>query len=208
MIDVAFTDAEAAAGDDVVVRGSDYRFEDAEYVSIPNVKGFTKTVGPKTLTCRSTRHMLKSAPQSTSSDHVDLSDDIEVSGDQGPCVDVVIEKNLTVLGKKNSAGKKVMVTPIQGSSGKDVEGLSEDEIYVPNWGVKVGDSFKDAKVCADLLANFAPPGVQGSISEMEGDTMLSRLILSSCNLSALVAEGVTRFRKGMQEYEKFSKKKK
>ncbi|MFS7946743.1 hypothetical protein Hanom_Chr06g00539911 [Helianthus anomalus] len=37
--------------------------------------------------------------------------------------------------------------------------------------------------------------------------MLSRLILSSCNLSALLAEGVTRFRKGMQEYDEFSKKK-
>ncbi|KAJ0462628.1 hypothetical protein HanRHA438_Chr16g0788471 [Helianthus annuus] len=42
---------------------------------------------------------------------------------------------------------------------------------------------------------------------MDGDTMLSRLILSSCNLSALLAEGVTRFRKGMQEYKEFMKKK-
>ncbi|MFS7968321.1 hypothetical protein Hanom_Chr09g00796051 [Helianthus anomalus] len=157
--DVAFTDAKAAAGDVVVVRGSEHRFEDTGYVSVPNVKGFTKTVAPKTSTCRSARRMLKGAPQSTSSDHVDLSDDIE------------------------------------------------DEIYVPNWGIKVGDSFKDANVCADVLAIFAPLGVRGSISEMEGDTMLSRLILSSCNLSALVAEGVTRFRKGMQEYEEFSKKK-
>ncbi|KAF5758796.1 hypothetical protein HanXRQr2_Chr16g0733541 [Helianthus annuus] len=73
--------------------------------------------------------------------------------------------------------------------------------------LKVGDNFKDANVCADVLANFAPPGVRGAISEMEGDTMLSRLMLSSCNLSALVAEGVTPFRKGMQEYEEFSKKK-
>ncbi|KAJ0700957.1 hypothetical protein HanOQP8_Chr10g0373911 [Helianthus annuus] len=203
--DVEFTDAEAAMGDDVVVRGFEHRFEDAKYVSVPNVKGFTKIVAPKALTRRSTRRMLKSAPQSSSSGHVDLSDDIEVSGDQGS--DAKKENNLIVLGKKKSSGKKVTVTPVQGSSGKDVEGLSEDEVYVPNWGVKVGDSFKDANICADVLANFAPPGVRGSISEMEGDTMLSRLILSSCNLSALVAEGVTRFRKGMQEYEEFSKKK-
>ncbi|KAM0040449.1 hypothetical protein Hdeb2414_s0012g00394001 [Helianthus debilis subsp. tardiflorus] len=191
--DVAFTDAEAAAGDHAVVRGSEYRFEDTGYVSIPNVKGFTKTVAPNTSTHRSSRRMLKGAPYSTSSDHVDLSDDIEVFGDQGPSVDAEKEKNLIVLGKKKSAGKKAMVTSVQGSSRKD--------------GVKVGDSFKDANVCADVLANFTPPGVRGFISEMEGDTMLSRLILSSCNLSALVAEGVTRFRKGMQEYEEFSKKK-
>ncbi|KAJ0782202.1 hypothetical protein HanLR1_Chr01g0005421 [Helianthus annuus] len=205
--DVAFTDAEAAAGDDVVVRGSEHRFEDTGYVSIPNVKGFTKTAAPKTSTRRSARRILKGAPHSTSSDHMDLSDDIEVSGEQGPSVDAEKEKNLIVLGKKNSAGKKAMVTSVQGSPRKDVEGLSEDEIYVPNWGVKVGDSFKDANVCANVLADFAPPGVRGSISEMEANTMLSRLILSFCNLSALVAEGVTRFRKGMQEYEEFSKKK-
>ncbi|KAJ0783647.1 hypothetical protein HanLR1_Chr01g0022761 [Helianthus annuus] len=73
-------DAEAAAGDDAFVRGSEHRCEDAEYVSDPNVKGFTKTAAPKTLTRRSARRILKSAPQSTSSNHVDLSDDIEVSG--------------------------------------------------------------------------------------------------------------------------------
>ncbi|MFS7967305.1 hypothetical protein Hanom_Chr09g00784221 [Helianthus anomalus] len=139
--DVTFTDAEAVVGDVVVVRGSEHRFEDAEYVSVPNVKGFTKTVAPKTLTRRSAQRMLNGARQSTSSDHVDLSDDIE---------------NLIVLGKNKSAGKKAMVASFQGSPRKDVEGLSEDEIYVPNWGVKVGDSFKDANVCSDVLANFAP----------------------------------------------------
>ncbi|KAM0020996.1 hypothetical protein Hdeb2414_s0024g00645611 [Helianthus debilis subsp. tardiflorus] len=149
--------------------------------------------------------MLKIVAQSISSDPVELSDDIKVSDGQGP--DAEKEKNLVVLGMKKASGKKVTVTPVQGSSSKDVEGLSEDEVYVPNWSVKVGDSFKDASVCADVLANFAPPGDRCSKSEMEGDTTLSRLILSSCNLSALVAEGVTCFQKGMQEYEEFSKKK-
>ncbi|MFS8021322.1 hypothetical protein Hanom_Chr16g01426021 [Helianthus anomalus] len=175
------------------------------YVSVPNVKGFTKTSAPKALTRRSARRTLKSVALSTSSDNVELSDDIEVSEGQGP--DAEKEKNLVVLGKKRALGKKVTVTPVQGTSSKDVEGLSEDEVYVPNWSVKVGDNFKDAKVCADVLVNFAPPGVRGAISEMEGDTMLSRLMLSSCNLFALVAEGITCFRKGMQEYEEFSKKK-
>ncbi|KAJ0753722.1 hypothetical protein HanPI659440_Chr09g0338931 [Helianthus annuus] len=40
--DVAFTDAEAAAGDDTVVRGSEHRFEDVEYVSVPNVNGLPR----------------------------------------------------------------------------------------------------------------------------------------------------------------------
>ncbi|MFS7937238.1 hypothetical protein Hanom_Chr05g00425251 [Helianthus anomalus] len=201
--DVVFTDAQAAEGDDAVAKGSEQRFEDAGYVSVSNVKGFTKTAAPKGLTRRSARR-LKGAAQS-SSDPVELSDDIEVSEGQGP--DVEKRKNLVVVGKKKASGKKVVVTPVQGSSSKDVEGLSEDEVYVPAWSMKVGDNFKDANVCADVLAHFAPSGVRDAISEMEGDNMLSRLMLSSCNLSALVAEGVTCFRKGMQEYKEFSKKK-
>ncbi|MFS7961739.1 hypothetical protein Hanom_Chr08g00718621 [Helianthus anomalus] len=175
-----FMDAQAAEADDAVARGSKHIFKDVGYISVPNVKGFTKTVAPKTLTRCSSRHMLKSAAQSTSSDPVELSDDIEVSEGQGP--DAEKEKNLVVFGKKKASGKKVAVTLIQGSSSKDVEGLSEDEVYVPNWSVKVGDSFKDASVCANVLANFAPPGVRCTISEMEGDTMLSRMMLISCNL--------------------------
>ncbi|KAJ0573953.1 hypothetical protein HanHA89_Chr06g0232631 [Helianthus annuus] len=42
---------------------------------------------------------------------------------------------------------------------------------------------------------------------MEADHFISRLMLSSCNLSAPLAEGVTRFTKGMQEYEEATKKK-
>ncbi|KAM0041115.1 hypothetical protein Hdeb2414_s0011g00362521 [Helianthus debilis subsp. tardiflorus] len=73
--DVVFTDAQAVEGDDAVGRGSEHRFEDVGYVSVPNVKGFA---APKALTRRSARRMLKSAAQSTSSDPVELSDDIEV----------------------------------------------------------------------------------------------------------------------------------
>ncbi|KAM0023985.1 hypothetical protein Hdeb2414_s0022g00610531 [Helianthus debilis subsp. tardiflorus] len=98
--DVVFTDAQAVEGDDAVARGSEHRFEDVGYVSVPNVKGFTKTAAPKALTRRSARHMLKSVAQSTSSDHVELSDDIEVSEGQGP--DAEKENNLVVLGKKKA----------------------------------------------------------------------------------------------------------
>ncbi|KAJ0431888.1 hypothetical protein HanIR_Chr17g0853291 [Helianthus annuus] len=42
---------------------------------------------------------------------------------------------------------------------------------------------------------------------MEADHLISRMMLSSCNLSALLAEGVTHFAKGMREYEEASKKK-
>ncbi|KAJ0765678.1 hypothetical protein HanPI659440_Chr08g0306191 [Helianthus annuus] len=109
-----FTDAQAAEGDDAVARGSEHIFEDVGYVGVPNVKGFTKTAAPKALTHRSAHRMLKGATQSTSSDPVELSDDIEVSEGQGP--DVEKEKNLVILGKKKASGKKVAVTPVQGSS--------------------------------------------------------------------------------------------
>ncbi|KAJ0804730.1 hypothetical protein HanPI659440_Chr02g0041501 [Helianthus annuus] len=131
--DVVFTDAQAAEGDDALARGSKQRFEDAGYVSVSNAKGFTKAAAPKTLT-RRFAHCLKSAAQS-SSDLVELSDDIEVSESQGP--DVEKGKNLVVVGKKKASGKKVVVTPVQGSSSKDVEGLTEDGVYVPGWSVKM-----------------------------------------------------------------------
>ncbi|KAJ0589602.1 hypothetical protein HanIR_Chr04g0188121 [Helianthus annuus] len=195
-----------------VARGSEQRFEVSSYVSVPNVKGFTKVPTPKVSTRWSNRRLLKGADQPSGSEAIDISDDIVMSAEQGSegGVEKEKEKELVVTRKKKKLVKKVAVPAIQGSSGKSVEGLEEssaDEIYVPNWGVKVGDSFKDPAVCADVLANFAPPSVRDSISEMEGDTMISRMILSNCNLSALLAEGVTRFRKGMQEYEEFTKKK-
>ncbi|KAJ0467819.1 hypothetical protein HanIR_Chr14g0689521 [Helianthus annuus] len=42
---------------------------------------------------------------------------------------------------------------------------------------------------------------------MDDDVMLSRMILSTCNLAAMLPQGVARFRQRMQEYEEFSKKK-
>ncbi|MFS7945802.1 hypothetical protein Hanom_Chr06g00528441 [Helianthus anomalus] len=200
----------AAEGDDAVARGVEQRFEDVGYVSDSNVKGFTKPVVPKASTRCSARRLLRSAHQSTSSDPMDLSEDIEVSEAQGPDVDK--DKNIVVHGKKKASCKKVTVTPVQGSSSKYVEGLSEDEVYVPNWSVKVGDSFKYPNVCANVLAHFASCGVWDAISEMEGDHFISRLMLSSCNLSSLVAEVLEEERKKSsmvvmkKEIDGFSKK--
>ncbi|MFS8004951.1 hypothetical protein Hanom_Chr13g01231811 [Helianthus anomalus] len=66
--------------------------------------------------------------------------------------------------------------------------------------------FKDATVCEDVLSHIAHPLVHGTIAEMDDDMMLSRMILSTCNLAAMLPQGVARFRKRMHEYEEFSKK--
>ncbi|KAJ0446159.1 hypothetical protein HanHA89_Chr17g0691251 [Helianthus annuus] len=89
----------------------------------------------------------------------------------------------------------------------DVEGLDPDAVYVPGWSVKIDDSFKDVAVCEDALSHIAPPSVHNTISEMDDDVLLSRMILSTCNLAAMLPQGVARFRQRMQEYEEFSKKK-
>ncbi|KAM0070639.1 hypothetical protein Hdeb2414_s0001g00015451 [Helianthus debilis subsp. tardiflorus] len=52
---VAFDDAAATLGEDAIVRGSDHRFEGSGYVSVPNVKGFTKAEGSKVSVRRSKR---------------------------------------------------------------------------------------------------------------------------------------------------------
>ncbi|KAM0063359.1 hypothetical protein Hdeb2414_s0003g00090011 [Helianthus debilis subsp. tardiflorus] len=188
--DVAFEDVPSVPEENVVVRTAEQKFEGSGYVSTSNVKGFSKSHAPKASTRRSTRRLLKAAPQSTSTEPVELSDDIEASED--PDVEVGAERRNWLF---------------MGFSSKDVEGLDPDEIYVPGWSVKVDDSFKDAAVCEDVLSHIAPPSVHSTIAEMDDDFMLSRMILSTCNLAATLPQGVARFRKRMREYEEFSKKK-
>ncbi|KAJ0911961.1 hypothetical protein HanRHA438_Chr06g0268981 [Helianthus annuus] len=195
--DVVFEDAPSVPGENVVVRTAEQRFEGGGYVSVSTVKGFSKPLAPKASTRRSTRR-LKAAPQSTSTEPVDLSDDIEESEDQGVEAGSEREGKLVVRDKKDSA-RKVAATPVQGSSSMDVEGLNPDAVYVPSWSVKVDDSFKDASVCEEALSHIAPPSVHKTISEMDDDVMLSRMILSTCNLAAMLPQGVARFRQRMRE---------
>ncbi|XP_035840334.1 uncharacterized protein LOC118487523 [Helianthus annuus] len=179
--DVVFEDAPTVPGENVVVRTSEQRFEGSGYVSVANAKGFTKSNVPKPSTRRLSRRLLKATPQSTSTEPVDLSDDIEVSEDQVE-VEVEKEKELVVRGKK-VRGKKGVATPVQESSSRDVEGLNPEGTYVPTWLVKNDDTFKDAAVCEDALSHLAPPSVREAIAEMDDDTMLSRMVLTTCNLA-------------------------
>ncbi|KAF5807321.1 hypothetical protein HanRHA438_Chr05g0241551 [Helianthus annuus] len=201
--DVVFEDAPTVPGENVVVRTSEQRFEGTGYANVANVKGFTKSAAPKSSSRRSSRCLLKAGPQSTSTEPVDLTDDIEVSEDQ---VEAGVEqdKELVVHGKK-VRGKKV--TPVQESSSRDAGGLDPEGVYVPAWQVKNDDTFKDAAVCEDALSHLAPPSVRETIAEMDDDFMLSRMVLTTCNLAAMLPQGITRFRQRMREYEDFSKKK-
>ncbi|KAF5798158.1 hypothetical protein HanXRQr2_Chr07g0289531 [Helianthus annuus] len=79
--DLAFGDAATTPGEDAVARGSEHRFEGSGYVSVPNVKGFTKVSASKVSVRRSNRR-LKSADQPSGSEAIDISDDIEVSAEQ------------------------------------------------------------------------------------------------------------------------------
>ncbi|KAM0039116.1 hypothetical protein Hdeb2414_s0012g00378311 [Helianthus debilis subsp. tardiflorus] len=181
---------------------SDVAFDD-----VAATPGEDAATASKVSTLRSKRY-LKGADQPFGSEAIDVSDDTEASAEQAIDVSKGKEKELIVSSKKKKLKGSTPV--IQGSSVKSVEsfeGSEGQEVYVPKWGVKVGDSFKDSAICAEALAHFAPPGIRSAISEMEADHLIYRMMLSSCNLSALLAEGVTRFAKGMQEYEKAFKKK-
>ncbi|KAJ0502947.1 hypothetical protein HanHA300_Chr11g0418721 [Helianthus annuus] len=81
------------------------------------------------------------------------------------------------------------------------------DVYIPDWNVKVGESFKSLVVCEDVLTHFAPLMVRGSLATMDDDLMISRMMMNACNFASTLPEGVSRFRMRMQEYEKFSKKK-
>ncbi|KAJ0467319.1 hypothetical protein HanIR_Chr14g0684001 [Helianthus annuus] len=145
--DVVFADVASTEYEDVVVRGSEHRFEGSDYVSMPNVKGLVKVPASKQCTRRSTRH--KGVGQPSTSETIDLGDDLEVA---------------------------------------------------------VSDTFKSPAIYEDVLNHFAPPAVRASSYSMVDNEMISKMIMASCNFCALLPEGIAQFRKWMQEYEVFSKK--
>ncbi|KAJ0766089.1 hypothetical protein HanPI659440_Chr08g0311451 [Helianthus annuus] len=141
MFDVVFTDAASAEGEDVVVRGSEHRFEASGYDNVPNVKGFVKVVASKASTRRST--LRNGAGQPSSSETIDLGDDVEVSedleipaeGKKGE-LPLVVDKDNKAVGKK-VGGLKPLGKALESSSNVDL-----GEIYMPNWKVTIVDSFK------------------------------------------------------------------
>ncbi|MFS7997681.1 hypothetical protein Hanom_Chr12g01144781 [Helianthus anomalus] len=184
--DVAFDDVGATPGEDAVVRGSDYRFEGSRYLNVPNAKGFTKATTSKGSTRRSQRH-LKGVDQPSGLEPIDVSDDIEASADQAMNVSKGKEKELIVSSKKKKLIKKATTPGIQDSSVKSVEsfeGPEGQDIYVPNWGVKVGDNLKIRLFVLKFWLILLFPA----------------MMLCFYNLSAFLGEGVTRFAKGMREY--------
>ncbi|MFS7964298.1 hypothetical protein Hanom_Chr08g00748521 [Helianthus anomalus] len=183
--DVAFGDVQATPGENVVVKGLEQRFGGSGYVGVPDVKGFKKAIVPKVVR-HSNRRLNTSCPPSTP-EHVDLSDDIGVSVDHDLDEGVDKEKELVIVGKK-PVGKRGVVAASSGKSVSGSEGLDPHQVYVPDWGVKLGDSFKDATVCEDVLSHIAPPLVHGTIAEMDDDMMLSRMILSTYNLAAMLPQ--------------------
>ncbi|KAJ0693789.1 hypothetical protein HanPI659440_Chr15g0601271 [Helianthus annuus] len=128
--DVVFADAASAECEDDVVRGSEHRFEGSGYVSVPNIKGFMKVAAAKQSTRRSTRR--KGAGQLSSSETIDLGDDLEVEDIEAPAdgkkgeLPLVVGKDAKTLGKK-VGGLKPSGKAIKGSSNVD-----SGEIYVPD----------------------------------------------------------------------------
>ncbi|KAM0035696.1 hypothetical protein Hdeb2414_s0015g00449481 [Helianthus debilis subsp. tardiflorus] len=128
-------------------------------------------------------------------------EDTEVP-DIGKKCDLPLEagKDDKVVGKK-VGGSRPSAKGIKGSTSVDL-----GEIYVPNWKVTVSDTFKSPAICKDVLNHFAPQAVQTSSSSMVDDEMIIKMFMASCNFCALIPEDIARFRKRMQEYEAFSKK--
>ncbi|MFS7937277.1 hypothetical protein Hanom_Chr05g00425741 [Helianthus anomalus] len=118
--DVVFADVASAEGEDVMVRGSEHRFEGSGYVSIPHVKGFVKVATSKQSTLRSTHR--KGAGQPSSFETIDLGDELEVEDTEVPTdgkkgeLPLVVGKDTKALGKKVEGLKP---------SGKAIDGCSK-----------------------------------------------------------------------------------
>ncbi|KAF5814681.1 hypothetical protein HanRHA438_Chr03g0125741 [Helianthus annuus] len=148
----------------------------------------------------------KGVGQPSTSETIDLGDELDVEDTEVPddgkkCeLPLVAGKDANVVGKK-VGGSKPSTKAIEGSSSVD-----PGEIYVPIWKVTISDTFKSPAIYEDVLNHFAPPAGRASSSSMVDDEMITNMIMASCNFCALIPEGISRFRKRMQEYEAFSKK--
>ncbi|KAJ0692402.1 hypothetical protein HanPI659440_Chr15g0585531 [Helianthus annuus] len=138
-------------GEDAVVRGSEHRFEGSDYVSIPNVKGFVKVPASKQCTRRSTRRI--GAGQPSSSETIDLGDDLEVEDTKVPTdgkkgeLPLVVGKDVKAAGKRlegESLQQRLLKVPpmlIRGREAlkanmgplkKETEGFAEKELAWQN----------------------------------------------------------------------------
>ncbi|MFS7995326.1 hypothetical protein Hanom_Chr12g01116651 [Helianthus anomalus] len=188
--DVVLGDAKAVEGEDVVARTAEARLvPSGKYVNVS--KGFTKASSSKPSTRRSSHRLLKGPNQSSATEPIDLSDEIEVFADQWVEAEGKKGKELPVV-----VGKTVDVSTAKGSSRKSREG-----------SVEVGDNFKSSVVCECVLTNFAPLMVMDSLTAMDDDVVISRMIMSAYNFAAMLLEGVSHFRRRMHEYKEFSKNK-
>ncbi|KAJ0681118.1 hypothetical protein HanPI659440_Chr16g0632121 [Helianthus annuus] len=190
---VVFGDTEATSDEDVVVRGTEHRFEGSGYVNVPNVKGFTRFGASKAFIHCLNRRMLMVADHPSASEPVQLRDVIEASNVWTLGLRKKDEDLSLVISKESKAASKKLVSLKGfGKGGEGSTNVNPEEVYVADWKVTVGDSFKYSSVCF--------------CSSMDDDLMISKMVMGACNLVALLLEGVSRFRKRMQEYEVFSKK--
>ncbi|MFS7955410.1 hypothetical protein Hanom_Chr07g00642281 [Helianthus anomalus] len=137
-----------------------------KYVNVQDVKGFTKAGSSN----HSTRRSIEAEGKSK-------------KGKEFPLV----------VGKKSKAeNKKVVVPSAKRSPGKSKEGSTDvnpGDVYVLDWSIKVGDSFRSSAVCEDVLTHFGPPMVRGSLSAMDDDSMIAMMMMSACNFASMLPEG-------------------
>ncbi|KAM0046882.1 hypothetical protein Hdeb2414_s0009g00321791 [Helianthus debilis subsp. tardiflorus] len=147
----------------------------------------------------------KGVGQPSSSETIDFGDDLEVEDTEVPANGKKGELPLVVGKDTKEFGKKVGGLKSSGKTIESSSNIDSGKIYVPNWKVTVSDNFKSPAVCEDVLNHFAPPAIRASSSSssMVDDQMISKMVMASCNLCALLPDGIAHFRKRMQEYEVF-----
>ncbi|KAJ0925624.1 hypothetical protein HanRHA438_Chr04g0161801 [Helianthus annuus] len=182
---VVLGDAEAIEGEDVVTRTTKCMSDaGGKYVNVPNVKGFTKAGSSKPSTRRSSRRLLKGPNDSSDSELVDHSDDIEVYDEQEVEAEGKSKKGKElplVVGKKGkSEGKKVVVSSAKGSPGKGREGSTDvnpGDVYVADWSVKRTQEYEEFSKKKDKMKDSMATLKKENESFAEKEkTLLSKVV--------------------------------
>ncbi|KAJ0715543.1 hypothetical protein HanPI659440_Chr13g0502421 [Helianthus annuus] len=131
ILDVVFADAASTEGEDTMA---------------PALKQSTH---------RSTQR--KGAGQTSTSEMIDLGDELDVEGTEVLDGGKKCELRLVAGKDAKAAGKKVRGSKPPTKTIKSSSNVDQGEIYVSDWKVTVSDTFKSPTICEDVLNHFAHP---------------------------------------------------
>ncbi|KAK1411548.1 hypothetical protein QVD17_38098 [Tagetes erecta] len=93
-------------------------------------------------------------------------------------------------------GKAPEVVQKVGEEGKD----EEDDVFVPQWKVRRGDTLKKPSTCCEILRHVAPPAERAHNSALKEEKLMSNVIFHAVRLASSLPNVIDRWKAMQVEY--------